>query len=374
MKRYRNYHRALAVFIVGCLFFMLIGCGDSAAVGVPSVSSEISSSVSSGEESSSGSAHSTAESSESKPADSISEPESVRAPSATTIEPSDPPASSEPSAPTGVRDSTAQVLVPSADGTSVLGNSLAEIDASNTAEGYVMVRYLGSNSNVKLQLTRDGGTTYTYNLNASGSYETFPLTAGSGGYTLNVFENVSGNQYALACGEYLQVTLRSGLLPYLYPNQYVNFWSGCNTVTLGSELASTANSDLEVVEKVYNYVVNNISYDFDKAATATSGYLPNVDTIISTGKGICFDYAAVMVTMLRTQRIPTKLVVGYSGSVYHAWISVYITDVGWINDIIYFDGTSWVRMDPTFASSAKSSPDIMNYIGNGGNYNAMFVY
>lgn len=57
-----------------------------------------------------------------------------------------------------------------------------------------------------------------------------------------------------------------------------------------------------------------------------------------------------------------------------AWISTYITDVGWVNGIIYFDGQSWKRMDPTFASSGNESSDIMNYIGNGSNYNAMYVY
>ena len=96
------------------------------------------------------------------------------------------------------------------------------------------------------------------------------------------------------------------------------------------------------------------------AKTVTSGYLPNVDTILQSKKGICFDYAAVMATMLRTQGIPTKLVVGYAGSAYHAWVSVYINEIGWIDNIFYFDGKSWVRMDPTFASSGNSSASIMN--------------
>ncbi len=351
---------------------ILAGCGSGTSGSMSSSDTQVGVS-SSDPQTSAPSSLASSELPPSSVADHSSASESSPTVSLATIEPQAPPTSSAPQA-VSLRDSTARVLTPSADGTNVLGNSLAEIDASNLAEGYVMVRYLGSNSNVKLQLTKDGGSTYTYNLSTSGRYETFPLSAGSGKYTLNVYENVSGNQYALAFGESFQVSLKSNLRPFLYPNQYVNFWSDSNTVALGSELASTAGNDLEVVEKIYDYVINNISYDFDKAASATSGYLPNVDAIVSSGKGICFDYAAVMVTMLRTQGIPTKLVVGYSGSIYHAWISVYITDVGWVNDIIYFDGTTWVRMDPTFASSAKSSPDIMKYIGNGSNYNAMFVY
>lgn len=275
------------------------------------------------------------------------------------------------------RDNTAVVLTPTASGEKVLGSGSVSIDASNTSKGYVMVKYTGSNSKVKLQITRSGSTTYTYNLRGD-SYEVFPLTSGSGTYSINVYENVSGDQYAMACGESVEVSLSSSLSPFLYPNQYVNFSSGSSTVALGSELAAGAANDLAVVEKVYSWVIGNISYDFDKASSVSagqmSGYLPSVDTIISTKKGICFDYAAVMATMLRSQGIPTKLVVGYAGQIYHAWISVYLENEGWVNDIIYFDGTSWVRMDPTFASSGNSSKDIMNYIGNGSNYNALLVY
>ena len=60
-----------------------------------------------------------------------------------------------------------------------------------------------------------------------------------------------------------------------------------------------------------------------------------------------------MACMLRTQDIPVRMEVGYvNNSIYHAWISVYIDDIGWINGIIKFDGTTWSMMDPTFAASS----------------------
>ena len=118
----------------------------------------------------------------------------------------------------------------------------------------------------------------------------------------------------------------------------------------------------------------NIQYDFDKAASVQSGYLPDIDETLNTKKGICFDYAALMTAMLRVQRIPTKLVVGYTGNLYHAWINVYLEGQGWVDNIIYFDGTSWKLMDPTFASSGNQSQEIMQYIGNGANYQAKYSY
>ena len=67
-----------------------------------------------------------------------------------------------------------------------------------------------------------------------------------------------------------------------------------------------------------------------------------MDVILQEKKGICFDYAALMATMLRSQNIPAKMEIGYAnmeeGAVYHAWLSVYIKDIGWIDDLIEFDG------------------------------------
>jgi len=44
-----------------------------------------------------------------------------------------------------------------------------------------------------------------------------------------------------------------------------------------------------------------------------------------------------MSAMLRSQGIPTKLEVGYSGEAYHAWISTYIKESGWVDNIIKFE-------------------------------------
>lgn len=247
----------------------------------------------------------------------------------------------------------------------------AAVDYSNVSEGYVLVRYTGSRGKIKVQITRSGSATYTYNLVTNGNYEVFPLTSGNGTYNIGVFENVSGNQYAQALSYNVNVQLRNANLPFLYPSQYVNFNARSATVAMGASLAGGAQSDLAIVEKVYNYVVGNITYDTYKAQTVQSGYLPSVDSILASGKGICFDYAAVMATMLRTQQIPTRLEVGYvGGGAYHAWISTYITDVGWVNGVIFFDGKSWRLMDPTFASGGVSA----QYIGNGSNYRTQYIY
>jgi hypothetical protein len=272
---------------------------------------------------------------------------------------------------TGSRDNTPQVLVPSADGDTEYTCDTAVIDASNTSEGYVMVNYTGSNEKVKLQVTGPDSVTQTYNLH--GGFEVFPLTAGDGTYSIGIFECIDAgeNKYSTALSQDISVTIENEFGPYLYPNQYVDFDAGSKTVAKGAELAKPASNDLDVVANVYNYVIEHITYDYDKAATVASGYLPDVDEILQINTGICFDYASVMATMLRSQGIPTRLEVGYKGEEYHAWVSIYIEDVGWINGIIQFDGSTWRLMDPTFASTS-SSPE--KFVTEDDDYLTKYIY
>lgn len=271
----------------------------------------------------------------------------------------------------GTRDNTSHVLVPFADGVECYSCDAAIIDASNSSEGYIMVSYEGSNEKVKLQITGPDSVTYTYNLH--GGYEVFPLTSGNGTYTVSIFESVdiAENKYATTMSEMISVDITNEFGPYLYPNQYVNFSADSLPVAEAVSLAASANTDLDVVANVYNYMIENYTYDYEKAATVQSGYLPDVDEIYQAKTGICFDYAAVTATMLRSQSIPTRLEVGYKGEEYHAWISTYIQDIGWINGIIEFDGKTWRLLDPTFAATS-SSPK--KFIAEDDGYITKYIY
>lgn len=271
------------------------------------------------------------------------------------------------------RDSTPKVLTPSADGVTVYQNDFASIDASNTSQGYVMVKYNGANEKVKLQITCPDQSCYTYLISDRGAYDTFPLTAGNGSYTLQVLENVAGDTYTVSLTQSINVSIEDEFLPFLYPNQYVNFHTDSKAVSKGSDLAKDTYSDLDVVQNIYNYVIKNISYDTEKAQNVSYGYVPDVDDTLSSKKGICFDYAALMTSMLRSQNIPTKLEVGYSGDAYHAWVSTYIDDKGWVDDIIQFDGDTWQIMDPTLAATNDSAA-VRKYVGDGSHYVVKYTY
>lgn len=263
-------------------------------------------------------------------------------------------------------------LTPVAPGSTVYGDDIVSIDASNLSDGYIMVRYQGEVEKVRLQLTIPDGTVYSYTL-APGSYWSFPLSGGDGSYHLDVLEHVQDDMYALIFSQDVTAAIDDEFSPFLYPNQYVWFSEGDAAVTLAAELSAESSNDLDYVEQVYRYVTENITYDEDLAATVTTGYLPDNTRTMERKKGICFDYASLMAAMLRSQGIPTKLVFGYSGDAYHAWISVWLAETGWVDSIIEFDGKSWSLMDPTLAAGNNRS-SVKEYVGDGSRYTEKYFY
>ena len=274
--------------------------------------------------------------------------------------------------PQGGRETATAFLEPAAPGEAVAGNDFAELDYSNTDQGYIQVRYDGPAHRAKVQIVDPEGLTYSYTLKP-GSLEVLPLTGGKGHYSVTILENAFDNIYAVACTVELEAEVTDEFLPYLYPNQYVWFTSGSRACALGRELSEKSSDDLTYVQNVYKYVTENIVYDHELAANIPVDYLPDVDRTIETGKGICLDYASLMTALLRSQGIPTKLVVGWSGTQYHAWISVYLEETGWVDGVIFFDGLNWSRLDPTLAAGNRGT-SVKDYVNNNANYKERFFY
>jgi len=236
------------------------------------------------------------------------------------------------------------------------------------------VRYTAAtNKRIKAQV-KGPQTTYTYNIDVGEKWTTLPLTDGNGNYKITVFQNVTGNKYAAVTSVSAKVTLADEFAPFLRPNQYVNYEVAPNTIAKAAELTAGIGDTMGKVEKVYDYVVDHLRYDNERAATVKSGYLPVLDSVLAENKGICFDYASLMTGMLRSQGIPCRLLIGYAGTQYHAWISVWTAEQGWVNGVIRFNGTSWQRMDPTFASTSHRSTSVMNYIAADANYVVYYQY
>lgn len=255
------------------------------------------------------------------------------------------------------------------------------IDASEADNGRIKAAFTGTtDKNIKVSVEKNGQT-YNYDLNNWGGYEYYPLQMGDGTYKVKVLENSSGSKYIVLQTFEFNVKLNSEYSPYLCPSQIVYYTDGSETVRTASSLASQGVTDLEKLAVIYDYVVENIQYDYAKAQSVSSGsisgYVPSPDEIMQTKMGICFDYTAVMGAMLRSQNIPTRLVMGYVApqGVYHAWNEVHIKDIGWVKVGLYdFDGANWKLMDPTFDSTSNGSAAGRDIISNASNYAKKYQY
>ena len=268
--------------------------------------------------------------------------------------------------------SSLQVLVPEAPGKKTLGTSPLVLDISDTDQGYLTAVSDSTDQMMSVQLTAEDGVVYSYFI-SPGESAVIPFSSGSGTYQVSCYQQISDSQYAALYADTLEIKLANEFLPFLYPNQYVNFTPDSEASKLALSMVSEDTSDIDALQTIYNYVVSHVTYDYDLADTVASGYLPDVDETLQTGKGICFDYAALTTAMLRSCDIPCKLQIGYAGDIKHAWINVYIRSRGWVDKAVEFSGDSWSRMDPTFDSNSEDKDTIQEYIGDNDNYTVQFT-
>lgn len=243
-----------------------------------------------------------------------------------------------------------QVRIPTQPGTLNYQSDGYKVDYSNTDQGYISVIGPDDGTLKKVQLLF-GEAIYTYDLTSKG-YTVLPLQFGSGNYSVRLMKNSSGNAYTVMASIDFSALIKDELTIFLYPNQVIDYTLQTLAVNKSFEITQKDDSEIKRVYTVYHYVMNLLSYDSAKAALANDVYmLPVLDAIVLNKKGICFDYAALMSAMLRVQGIPTRLITGYTDLAYHAWVEIYLKDVGWINPRIYFKEKSWKRVDPTYDDS-----------------------
>jgi len=232
------------------------------------------------------------------------------------------------------------------------------IDSSNSGKGYITV----SSDTVPDKKTKVmvslGEEKYYYDFTGEKPFATYPLQLGDGEYTIGIFENIEGDKYAQLLATKAEVELENEFVPYLLPSQIVDYNPDSDAVYESFLLTGAAQDDLERTADIYGFIVDNIKYDQQKADTVPSGYLPVVDETLQSKKGICYDYSALLACMLRVEKIPVRLVMGYVSDVdvYHAWNEIFIRDVGWVRAAIYFDGENWQIADSTFGAADAVGP------------------
>lgn len=266
-----------------------------------------------------------------------------------------------------------QITLPSAPGTKCEISDTAEIDYSNAACGYIYAGYSGSGGAAKLRV-KCGDVQYDHDITVGEKGEFFPLMQ-SGSYSVKIYEKVAGKSYAEVVSADFDVSIADDKAMYLYPNKYSDFDSSSQCVKKAAELCAGKTDDIEKVSAIFEYTAGNIVYDRQLAATVKSGYIPDPDRTLSSGKGICFDYASLMTAMCRSQGIPARLVIGYaSPDIYHAWNEIYTEETGWITPELFFSHNGYNLADATFYAGNPDKEKISAYISDSSNYSAVYRY
>ena len=183
------------------------------------------------------------------------------------------------------------IYYPDNSGQKILSSDIANVNYSHIDQGYVTAS-LNHKSEQKIKLLiRKGEKSYYYDL-INQNPVAFPLQMGNGKYYLGIYENVEGDNYAMKKSLTLDVQIKDELSPFLYPNQLVDYQPGDKITSIAIDIVKKDKNDLQRIQNIYNYVVDNITYDDEKAVEATQKYLiPNLNNIIKNKTGICFDYA-----------------------------------------------------------------------------------
>ena len=142
-----------------------------------------------------------------------------------------------------------------------------------------------------------------------------------------------------------EIELRYTQVPAATPDRVAEF---------GDELTADTDSPYEKAVTIRNWLRTNKEYSLN---TSIDPSKPIADQFLfEVDRGYCQHYATTMAVLLRTQDVPARYVVGFSGGKpvgdgeylvtsnnAHAWVEVYFADVG------------WVKFDPTPASDRALS-------------------
>lgn len=266
--------------------------------------------------------------------------------------------------------------VPTSSGEKIFSSSGGWVNYSNASDGYISAMYTGTKLRAKLRVFANGETPYDFDLSIGGVIQYFPLSYGNGTYTVMLLEQIEGISYATLLRNEFEVNITNPRSPYMYSNRYVKYDKNSKCVYKAAELCAGKTDNISKIAAVFQWVTDNVTYDYQLAATVKSNtaYYPDPDKTYQNRTGICYDYAALIAAMLRSQGIPTRLVKGYAGDLWHAWNEVYTEQTGWITPELLLGNNGYNTVDATFYAGSSDKARIAAYISNPSNYSAAFYY
>ena len=139
---------------------------------------------------------------------------------------------------------------------------------------------------------------------------------------------------------------------------------------LSYQITKNSSDVLEKAGKVEKFLRTNYQYSLE-SVFSSQGKIPLQEFLFETKLGHCEYFATAMVTLMRAQDIPARLVTGFSVSEYnpvtgyyearglnaHAWAEVWIDNIGWVT----FEATPAYAL-PTPSRAQNTSQSIEEYL------------
>ena len=237
-------------------------------------------------------------------------------------------------------------------------------NTDDIGSGVVHIKYDGGGK-TKIMIQK-GDKKYTYDINSKGVTESYPLQLGNGKYKVSLLVNTSGNSYRLISSQNIDLKLKDPNSVFLTSIQNINWNVDSKAVAKAVELTKDIKDPGKKAKILWEYMVKNNSYDYDKLSTLTSGYVPVIDKTLEEKKGICYDFSSLYAAMLRSQGYPAKLIKGYApknASGYHAWNEVYSSSKG-----------AWIVVDTTYDLQVIKRNPKVSMIKNAADFNKVYEY
>ena len=170
------------------------------------------------------------------------------------------------------------------------------------------------------------------------------LTMGKGKYTAAIMIHETERKYSY--GPKITVENVGEVNPFLVPVKHVES-DDEKIIQLAEKISEGKISNREKAKAIYDWVTENIVYDYKKYIKHQEGNYNNTYGALhtlETKKGVCYDYATLTAALGRAVGLQTKVIKGqasnelYTG--YHAWNQVYLEDEN-----------KWIFLDPTFGTA-----------------------
>ncbi|MDR1208709.1 MAG: transglutaminase-like domain-containing protein [Clostridiales bacterium] len=239
-----------------------------------------------------------------------------------------------------------------------------EFDLSQKDKGILTVSYDGKfEKKIRLLVQKDGSSeSYQYIISRYGKIN-IPLQMGDGAYTALMLENIQGYSYRVLSQSRFDAVITDATAAYKVASPIVNYSETMEAIKGYAELLKDKPDERARIAAAYKDVVESYTYDDYKAANPTSDYVPVIDDIYKSKKAICYDYSAMLASVLRSRGVPARLIMGYAPeiSAYHAWNELYIDD-------------EWIVVDTTYDSAYFHAKQPYSMVKDGKLFRVMKVY